>query len=105
MTTFGMPGIACRTRSSRLGLVAAVIATESPSQLSPVVIHRTWAVTASVFLCSANAVLAMTAPRLRSTDTRQRVAHQLVHHPPTAKARLHQHHPGRLGAHLAHLHG
>ena len=39
--------------SSRLGLVAEVIATESPSQLRPVVIHRTWAVTASVFFCSA----------------------------------------------------
>ena len=50
-----MPGIACRMMSSRLGLVAEVIATESPSQLRPVVIHRTCAVTASVFLCSANA--------------------------------------------------
>ena len=48
-----MPGIACRMMSSRLGLVAEVIATESPSQLRPVVIQRTWAVTASVFLCSA----------------------------------------------------
>ena len=39
----------------------------------------------------------------RSTDPRQRVAHQLVHHPLAAEARLHQHHPGRLGPHLADL--
>src|SRR5580698_1326029 len=97
--------MACRTMSSRLGFVAEVIATESPSQLRPVVIHRTWAVTASVFLCSANAVLAMASPRLRSTNTWQRVAHQLIHHPPAAKARLHQHHPGRLRPHLTDLRG
>ena len=30
-----------------------------------------------------------------STDPRQRVTDQLVHHPPPAEARLHQHHPGR----------
>ena len=39
--------------SSRLGFVAEVIATESPSQLRPVVIHRTCAVTASVSFCFA----------------------------------------------------
>ncbi len=48
-TTFGMPGIAWVTMSSRLGLTAEVIATESPSQLSPVVIQITWAVIPSVF--------------------------------------------------------
>ena len=37
--------------SSRLGFVAEVMATESPSQDSPVVIHRTWAVICSVFCC------------------------------------------------------
>ncbi len=47
-TTRGMPGITPWTMSSRLGLVAEVMATESPSQLSPVVIQMTWAVTASV---------------------------------------------------------
>ena len=51
-TTLGIPGMACRMMSSRLGLVAEVIATESPSQLNPVVIHSTCAVTASVFFCS-----------------------------------------------------
>ena len=38
-----------------------------------------------------------------STDPRQRVADQLIHHPPTAEARLHQHHARGLGAHLADL--
>ncbi len=36
-----MPGITPRHRSSRLGLVALVIATVSPSQLSPEVSHTT----------------------------------------------------------------
>ena len=40
---------------------------------------------------------------LPSTDPRQRVAHQLVHHPPAAESRLHQHHARRLGLHLADL--
>ena len=48
ITTRGIPGITPWMMSSRLGLVAEVIATESPSQESPTVIHRTWAVTASV---------------------------------------------------------
>ena len=46
--TLGMPGIAWVMMSSRLGLTAEVIATESPSQDSPVVIQITWASTASV---------------------------------------------------------
>ena len=87
--------------SSRLGLVAEVMPTESPSQLSPVVIQITWAVISSVSCClGANS----TGHRpLLSTDPRQRVADQLVHDPPAAEARLHQHHPGRLGPHLADL--
>ena len=44
-----MPGITPVTMSSRLGLVADVMATESPSQLNPVVIQITCAVIASVF--------------------------------------------------------
>src|SRR4051812_5491197 len=98
-----MPGIACRMMSSRLGLVADVIATESPSQERPVVIQRTWAVTPSVFLCSAKTVLAMTSPLNDSTDTRERIAHQLIHHPPATEARLHEHHPGRFRPHLSDL--
>ena len=47
-TTRGMPGIAPVMMSSRLGFVAPVIATLSPSQLSPVVSQMTWAVIASV---------------------------------------------------------
>ena len=89
--------------SSRLGFVADVMATESPSQLRPVVIQRTWAVTASVFLCSVVHRARHRLSSLASTDPRQRVAHQLIHHSPAAKARLHQHHPRRLGPHLADL--
>src|ERR1051326_5413756 len=39
--TRGMPGIAPSTTSSRLGCIAAVTATVSPSQPSPAVIHST----------------------------------------------------------------
>ena len=42
-------------------------------------------------------------PSLPSADPRQWVAHELVHHSPSAEARLHQHHRRRLGAHLADL--
>ena len=58
-TTLGIPGIAWVMMSSRLGLVAEVIATESPSQLSPVVIQITCAVTASVSLCASISAMAM----------------------------------------------
>ena len=55
-----MPGIAPVMMSSRLGLVAEVIATESPSHESPIVIHRTWAVIASVSAwLGTNSVAAM----------------------------------------------
>src|SRR5919206_3480369 len=40
--TFGMPGIAPRSTSSIPGCPAAVIETESPSQLIPSEIHRMW---------------------------------------------------------------
>src|SRR4051795_6922019 len=40
--TFGMPGMAPRRTSSMLGWPAAVIETESPSQLIPSEIHRIW---------------------------------------------------------------
>src|SRR2546421_9877053 len=92
--------------SSRLGLVAEVMATESPSQLRPVVIHRTCAVTSSVFFCwlYGLAIVAIPSP-LVSTDPRQGVSDELIHHPPAAKARLHQHHPRGLGPHLADLRG
>src|SRR3954454_2953673 len=101
-----MPGIAWVMMSSRLGLVAEVMATESPSQLSPVVIHKTWAVTASVFLCCSILSMLIRPPSTSlSTDPRQRVAHQLVHHPLAAKTRLHQHHRGRLRPYLSDLRG
>src|SRR6185436_18307980 len=98
-----MPGMAWVMMSSRLGLVADVMATESPSQDSPVVIQRTCAVTSSVFLCSANTSVAAIGSPSSLTDPRQRIPDQLIHHPLAAKARLHQDHPGRLGAHLSDL--
>ena len=62
-TTRGMPGMIPRTMSSRLGFVAEVIATESPSQERPVVIQMTWAVTASVaFWLGTNSTAVMRAP-------------------------------------------
>src|SRR5437588_11548279 len=103
-----MPGIACRTMSSRLGFVADVMATESPSQLRPVVIQRTWAVIASVFLCSLYglSIVAIASPRLLfSTDPRQGISDQLVHHPSAAEARLNQHHPRWLRPPLTDLRG
>ena len=48
MTTLGIPGMFPVMMSSRLGLVADVMATLSPSQDRPTVIHRTCASTASV---------------------------------------------------------
>ena len=51
MTTPGMPGIAPVSRSSSDGLVAAVIATVSPSQPSPLVIHTTWTTRRSLRAC------------------------------------------------------
>src|ERR1700735_1673799 len=97
--------MACKMMSSRLAVVAELIATESPSQLSPVVIQSTCAVTASVSFCFAYALANadIPSPLALSTNPRQRVADQLVHHPLPAKARFHQHHSGRLGADLANL--
>src|SRR4051794_13511101 len=46
--TWGSPGRAPRAISSMLGWVAAVRATESPSQLRPALIHRTWMTVSSV---------------------------------------------------------
>ena len=46
--TFGSPGNALSAISSMLGWVAAVRATESPSQLNPALIHRTWTTGSSV---------------------------------------------------------
>src|SRR5947209_13813177 len=45
--TLGSPGSAPSAISSMLGWVAAVRATESPSQLRPALIHRTWMRTSS----------------------------------------------------------
>ena len=45
---FGKPGRAPKAISSMLGWVAAVSATESPSQLSPALIQSTWTTASSV---------------------------------------------------------
>src|SRR4051794_33646035 len=51
--TFGSPGSAPSAISSMLGWVAAVRATESPSQLSPALIQSTWTVVCSAATASA----------------------------------------------------
>src|SRR3954451_623221 len=58
--TFGMPGIAPRSTSSMPGWPAAVIETESPSQLIPSEIHRMWT---SSTPCAAVASISASAPR------------------------------------------
>src|SRR5688572_10534582 len=55
--TFGSPGSAPSAISSMLGWVAAVRATESPSQLRPALIQRTWIRTSSA-ASSASRVIA-----------------------------------------------
>ncbi len=64
MTTRGMPGMTPWMMSSRLGFVADVMATESPSHDSPVVIHRTCAVTCSVACWLGTNSVAMRSPSL-----------------------------------------
>src|SRR3954452_7741494 len=51
--TFGRPGSAPSAISSMLGWVAAVRATESPSQLRPALIHSTWIRTSSAARASS----------------------------------------------------
>ncbi len=69
---FGSPGSAPRAISSMLGWVAAVSATESPSQLSPALIHRTWMSGSSASVgvpAPAVSVVAMDPPLLLITGT------------------------------------
>src|SRR5512133_1480464 len=100
-----MPGMTPWMMSSRLGFVAEVMATESPSQESPVVTHRTCAVIASVFSWPGtnSTVPDIGPPTSGSTDAGQGVAHQLVHDPLAAEGGRHQHHPGWLRLHFADL--
>ena len=69
------------------------------------VIQRTWAVTASVFclvryeLDVPPSLLLPAAQQIRGSGSPD----ELVHHPLAAERRLHQHHPRRLGLHLADL--
>src|SRR5687768_1575537 len=99
--TLGIPGIAPVMMSSRLGLVAEVMPTESPSQLSPVVIQITCAVICSVSCCLG--AYSTGAMALLSADPGQGVADQLVHDPSPSECRLHQDHPGGIRLHLSDL--
>src|SRR5436305_1155979 len=56
-TTSGLPGITPDSRSSRLGPVAEVIATDSPSHDKPAEIHRTWTVICSAWDATGPATL------------------------------------------------
>src|ERR1700754_635711 len=58
---FGSPGSAPSAISSMLGWVAAVNATESPSQLNPALIHRTW-INASSALTAASLGMRHSSP-------------------------------------------
>src|ERR1700742_4108170 len=58
---FGSPGSAPSAISSTLGWVAAVNATESPSQLNPALIHRTW-INASSALTAASLGMRHSSP-------------------------------------------
>src|SRR5579885_1737190 len=94
-----MPGMIPRTMSSRLGFVADVIATESPSPASPVVIQMTCAVTASVSCCLGTKSTGLIA--LLSADSRERVSHEHVHDPAAAEGGLDENETRRAGVHLA----
>src|SRR6266571_6356674 len=59
--TFGSPGRAPSAISSMLGCVAAVSATESPSQLSPALIHKMWS-TSSCEVPAAWVAVSVMAP-------------------------------------------
>src|SRR5687767_11847583 len=72
---FGRPGSAPSAISSMLGCVAAVRATESPSQLNPPLIHKTWMRGASVAVAD-DIGLALRDPR-RAGPVRRDGGHRL----------------------------
>src|SRR4051794_187198 len=102
-----MPGMIPWMMSSSEGFVADVIATESPSQLSPEVIQMTCAVTASVaFWFGMNSVADMRcAPSLGLADAGKGVSDEQIHHAPPTECGLDEHHPRRLRPDLADLGG
>ena len=64
----GSPGSAPSTISSMLGWVAAVRATESPSQPSPPFIQRMWTTPSSSWVCRLSAVAVVTVAHLLCGD-------------------------------------
>src|ERR687885_68534 len=127
--TFGIPGIAPSTTSSRPGWPAAVTDTESPSQLIPSEIHRMWTSSTAGAFGSVAIDLPSTRDQhvvldLQGVDRQLLAPEHLDVEPAAAPAPqrqlgeraveparpapapgrgLDQHHPGRLGAHLADL--
>src|SRR3954463_8369711 len=73
--TFGSPGMAPSRTSSMLGWPAAVIDTESPSQLMPSEIHRMW--TSSTPCATGSAAIPCFSVRRRVLEL-QRVHEQLL---------------------------
>ena len=65
----GWPGIAPRSSSSRLGLVAAVSETDSPSQLSPLVSHSTWTIRRSASPWPVKSTARLHAPTASAAHT------------------------------------
>src|ERR671939_2006353 len=74
--TFGIPGIAPSTTSSRPGWPAAVTDTESPSQLIPSEIHRMW--TSSTPAACASAAIRLPSNRRQLLLQLERFHDQLL---------------------------
>src|SRR3984957_5898211 len=66
---FGRPGSAPSAISSILGWVAAVSATESPSQLSPALIHRTWIKVSSALTAASVGISQLSGARAKVPHT------------------------------------
>src|SRR5271163_1990223 len=67
----GRPGSAPSAISSILGWVAAVSATESPSQLRPALIHRTWIKVSSALTAASVGIAQLSGPGQRSLTPRE----------------------------------
>src|SRR3954447_7287494 len=70
--TWGSPGNAPSAISSTLGWVAAVNATESPSQLRPALIQRTWISVSSALTAASESISQLSGTGARSLRCRSR---------------------------------
>src|SRR3954452_16003629 len=97
--TFGMPGIAPSSTSSIPGWPAAVIDTESPSQLIPSEIHRMWtSSTAGAFGSVATAHPSIRQQRLFDLERVDQQLLSLEHlHVEAPASRAQQREPGQRG--------